>query len=110
MAQDIPNSVLGKFLSLEMLGMVVVVAISWGVVTTKVSGLEREYEKSKSVQLAVDREQGQETRAIRDEVGLINRKVDVLGNNQEHFKDQIERVDDRLDLILDILEKKDVKE
>jgi hypothetical protein len=38
------------------------------------------------------------------EVNQINRKVDVLGNNQEHFKRQIESVDDRLEKIQDLLE------
>lgn len=107
--RDIPNAILGRFLTLEMLGMVFIIGVSWATITSKVSGLENQYEKSKQTQVQIDQEQGQEIKDIGHDVGLINRKVDVLGNNQEHFKSQIDRVDDRLDLILNILEK-DAKE
>jgi len=103
--KDIPNAILGRFLTLEMLGMVFIIGVSWATITSKVAGLEEQYENSKVTQLEVDKEQGQETKAIRDEVSLINRKMDVMGNNQEHFKQQIDKVDDRLDDILKILEK-----
>ncbi len=45
-----------------------------------------------------------ETGALKGEVVTINRKLDVMANNQEHFKDQIQALDGRLDRILDILE------
>ncbi len=38
--KDIPNTVLGRMLSLEFLGMLVVIGISWGSIITRVSGLD----------------------------------------------------------------------
>lgn len=102
---DIPNSVLGRFLTLEMLGMVVLIAVSWGTLTSKVSSLEGQVTDAKLVQAVDSSESKKVTDELSREVNAINRKVDVLGNNQEHFKTQIKSVDDRLERIQDLLEK-----
>ena len=102
--QDIPNSLLGKILSFEFLGMLVVLGISWGTLTAKVNGLESHVEEAKEQQIIVVQETKKETDELKREVSQINRKVDVMGNNQEHFKQQIEAVDDRLERIQQILE------
>jgi uncharacterized protein YlxW (UPF0749 family) len=102
---DIPNTVLGRFLTLEMLGMVVLIAVSWGTLTSKVSSLENQVTDAKLVQ-SVDSTQAKKvTDDLAHEVNDINRKVDVLGNNQEHFKRQIDAVDGRLERIQELLER-----
>lgn len=102
--KDIPNSVLGKILSFEFLGMLVVFGVSWGTLTNKVNSLENHVEDSKEQQVLQVIESKKVTDDLSKEVNQINRKVDVLGNNQEHFKRQIESVDDRLEKIQDLLE------
>ncbi len=101
---DIPNSVLGRFLSLEMLGMLVVVGVSWGTITSKVNSLEDHVEDAKVQQIYQVGESKKVTDDLSKEVNQINRKVDVLGNNQDHFKKQIETIDSRLEKIQDLLE------
>lgn len=101
---DIPNSVLGRFLTLEMLGMVVLIAISWGTLTSKVASLEGQVTDAKMVQSVESTASKKVTDDLSKEVNDINRKVDVLGNNQEHFKRQIDQVDQRLERIQAILE------
>lgn len=101
---DIPNTVLGRFLTLEMLGMVVLIAVSWGTLTSKVSSLENQVTDAKLVQ-SVDSTQAKKvTDDLAHEVNDINRKVDVLGNNQQHFKQQIDSVDNKLEKIQELLE------
>ena len=103
---DVPNTVLGRFLTLEMLGMVVLIAVSWGTLTSKVVSLESQITDAKLVQ-AVDRTEAKKvTDALAHEVNDINRKVDVLGNNQEHFKRQMDQVDTRLERIQELLEER----
>jgi predicted nucleic acid-binding Zn-ribbon protein len=102
--KDIPNSVLGKILSFEFLGMIVVLGVAWGTLTTKVNSLENHVEDAKVQQSEQVNESKKVTDDLSKEVNQINRKVDVLGNNQEHFKRQIESVDDRLEKIQDLLE------
>jgi len=102
--QDIPNTVLGRFLSLEMLGMIVIIGISWGTLTAKVTGLESHIEETKETHAKERVESKTVTDELSREVNQINRKVDVLGNNQEHFKRQIDSVDDRLEKIQQLLE------
>lgn len=107
MAQDdIPNSVLGRFLTLEMLGMVVLIGVSWGALTTRVNSLDSQIADAKETTAYEVAEAKKVTDNLSEEVNQINRKVDVLGSNQEHFKDQIDRVDDRLEKIQDLLEAK----
>lgn len=101
---DIPNSVLGRFLTLEMLGMVVLIAVSWGTLTSKVSSLEGQVTDAKLVQAVESSEAKKVTDDLANEVNQINRKVDVLGNNQEHFKRQIDSVDGKLEKIQELLE------
>ena len=103
-AKDISNSVLGKLLSFEFLGMIVVLGVAWGTLTTKVNSLENHVEDAKVQQIVQVNESKKVTDDLSKEVNQINRKVDVLGNNQEHFKRQIESVDDRLEKIQDLLE------
>jgi len=102
--EDIPNTVLGRFLTFEMLGMVVLIAVSWGTLTSKVSSLESQVTDAKLVQSVESTESKKVTDDLSKEVNQINRKVDVLGNNQEHFKRQIDAVDDRLEKIQHLLE------
>ena len=102
--KDLPNLTLGRFMTLEMLGMVAIIAVSWGTVTGKVSGLEDKVAETKHQQAQEGRELKQETKQLTSDVSNINRKLDVMSNNQEHFKKQIGTLDDRLDRILDILE------
>jgi len=107
MAQgDISNSVLGRFLTLEMLGMVVLIGVSWGALTTRVNSLDSQIEDAKETTAYEVAEAKKVTDNLSSEVNQINRKVDVLGSNQEHFNDQINRVDDRLEKIQDLLEAK----
>jgi predicted nucleic acid-binding Zn-ribbon protein len=102
--QDIPNSVLGKILSFEFLGMLVLLGVAWGTLTTKVNSLENHVQDAKTQQIHEVIESKKVTDDLSKEVNQINRKVDVLGNNQDHFKRQIESVDDRLEKIQDLLE------
>jgi small-conductance mechanosensitive channel len=102
--QDIPNSVLGRFLTLEMLGMVVLIAVSWGTLTSKVAGLDNQVSEAKAIQALQAAESKSVTSELSKEVNDINRKVDVLGNNQIHFKQQIDAVDDKLEKIQELLE------
>jgi len=103
---DISNSVLGRFLTLEMLGMVVLIGVSWGALTTRVNSLDSQIEDAKETTAHEVAEAKKVTDNLSSEVNQINRKVDVLSSNQEHFKDQINRVDDRLEKIQDLLEAK----
>ena len=91
-----PNITLGRFMTLEMLGMVAVIAVSWGTVTSKVAGLEERLIETKQQQVQDDNETKHETKELKEDVSIINRKVDVLSNNQEHFKRQINKLDDQL--------------
>jgi peptidoglycan hydrolase CwlO-like protein len=100
-----PNVVLGKILSIEFLGMLLVLAVSWGTLTNKVNGLEDHVEEAKQQQAHQVYEAKKTTDELSKEVSQINRKVDVMGNNQEHFKRQIDAVDDRLEQIQKTLEK-----
>lgn len=100
---DITNSVLGRVLSLEFLGMVVVMGVSWGTLTARVQGLDGQIEENKRAAMAQISELKLESSNVKNEVVLINRKLDVMGNNQDHFKDQIEGLDDRSVQILEIL-------
>lgn len=93
-------------LSLEFLGLLILVGISWGTLTAKVSGLEEKVTDQKSTQAYETVESKKVTDDLSKEVNQINRKVDVLGTNQEHFKAQINRVDDRLEKIQELLEEK----
>lgn len=103
--KDIPNTVLGRFLTMEMLGMVVLIAVSWGTLTTKVNSLDNQVAEAKQTTAYEVAEAKKVTDDLSKEVNQINRKVDVLGNNQEHFKRQIDSVDDRLEKIQTLLEK-----
>jgi uncharacterized protein YlxW (UPF0749 family) len=107
MPNDDTPSGLGRVLSVlsvEFLGLLMLVGISWGTLTSKVSGLESAVEDQKSITAQEVVQTKQVTDDLSKEVNQINRKVDVLGTNQEHFKAQINRVDDRLEKIQDILE------
>lgn len=101
---DISNSFLGKFISLEFLFMIIMTGVSWGALTQRVSGLESNILESKGVTEENISELKQEAKTNRQEVAQINRKLDVMSNNQEHFKEQIETIDRRLQEILKSLE------
>ena len=103
--KDIPNTVLGKFLSLEFLGMVVLMGISWGTLTQRVSGLDDQIAENKEVAAVQIAELKAESGNVKNEVSQINRKLDVMGNNQEHFKDSITDLSKRSEKMLEILEK-----
>jgi hypothetical protein len=103
---DMPNSVLGRFLSLEMLGMLVVIGVSWGALTARVSGLDEKLHETKEESEEKIEEVRVETMELKKDVSQMNRKLDVMGNNQEHFKDSIESLDDRTMKILDLLERR----
>jgi len=102
---DMPNSVLGRFISLEFLGMLVVIAVSWGSLTTRVSGLDEQIADNKATSSQSISEIKSETSELKKEVVDINRKLDVMGNNQEHFRDQINSMDARSMEILKLLER-----
>jgi outer membrane murein-binding lipoprotein Lpp len=102
--KDIPNTVLGKIFTFDFFLVLVALGVSWGTLSAKVNSLEGHVEESKANQLYQVSESKKVTDKLSDEVNQINRKVDVLGNNQEHFKRQIEVVDDRLEKIQQFLE------
>ena len=102
--QDIPNSVLGRFLTLEMLGMVVLIAVSWGTLTSKVSGLDNQVSEAKVIQAKESEQSRAVTTELSKEVNDINRKVDVLTNNQMHFKAQIDVMSGNLKRIEELLQ------
>lgn len=104
-ADDIPNSFLGRLISLEFLGMLVLIAVSWGALTARVSGLDNTIAEQKELQTVENTEAKKVTTELSREVNQINRKVDVLGANQEHFKNQIDSLDGKLEKIQDLLEK-----
>lgn len=101
---DIPNTVLGKFISLEFLAMLVVVGISWGAITARVAALDEKIDDHKLARMEQVSEINRQTEHLNQEVIDINRKLDVMGNNQEHFKRQIDAVDVRLEKIQELLE------
>lgn len=101
---DIPNSVLGKILSFEFLGIVFVLGLSWATLTSKVDALDSRVEEHKSERVEQLAEIKGQTQKLSVELNDVNRKLDVMGNNQQHFKTQIETLDKRLDRVLDILE------
>jgi FtsZ-binding cell division protein ZapB len=103
--EDITNDGLGKLLSLEFLAMMMALAVSWGVVTTKVDAVESQVADNKRERLIEIDELKAQTTALSNNVNQINRKVDVLGNNQDHFKKQNDSLDKRMDKMLEILEK-----
>lgn len=103
---DTPNRVLGRLnvLSLEFIGVVFVIGVSWATLSNKVAGLESQVTDAKLVQSVESTEAKKVTDDLAHEVNQINRKVDVLGNNQEHLKRQIDSVDGRLEKIQTLLE------
>lgn len=101
---DMPNTVLGRFLSLEMLGMLVMIGVSWGSLTSRVSGLDIQVTQDKQDSAKAVSEIKSETSELKKDVALINRKLDVMGNNQQHFKEQIDGLDDRSVQILEVLQ------
>lgn len=103
--EDIPNSVLGRLLSLEFLGMLVVIGISWGSLTTRVSGLDDQIASDKALSTESVKQLKDDTGELKDEVIDINRKLDVMGNNQEHFRAQVTAMDKRSMEILKLLER-----
>jgi hypothetical protein len=101
---DMPNTVLGRFISLEFLGMLVVMGISWGTLTARVQGLDERVADNKEVASVQIAELKAESSNVKNEVTQINRKLDVMGNNQEHFKESITDLNNRSGQILQILE------
>lgn len=101
---DLPVTVLGRFLTLEMLGMVVLIAVSWGTLTAKVNSLDDQVSDAKDLTAYEVQEAKKVTDSLSSEINQINRKVDVLGANQDHFNNQIEQIDTRLERIQVLLE------
>lgn len=104
MSGDIPNSVLGKILSFEFLGIVFVLGLSWATLTSKVDALEERVEDNKEDGVHQLAEIKGQTQKLSTDLNDVNRKLDVMSNNQLHFKAQIDTLDKRLEKVLDILE------
>lgn len=102
---DFPASFWRKVVSIEFLSILFLIGLSWGALTSKVMSLESQVQDQKQAQNKDTSDAKQVTDELSKEVNTINRKVDVLGTNQEHFKVQIERMDDRLERIQTILER-----
>lgn len=105
MSED-EQSLWRKVVSIEFLSVLFLIGVSWGTLTMKVSGLENQVTDQKTEQQKDLGDAKKITDDLSKEVNQINRKVDVLGTNQEHFKGQIERMDDRLERIQTLLEAK----
>ena len=105
MQQDIPNSVLGKILSFEFLGLVFILGISWATLTSKVGALEERVEDNKEERVQQLTEIKGQSQKLSVDLNNLNRKLDVVSNNQLHAKQQIDALDKRLEKVLDILER-----
>lgn len=105
MADDMTNKALGKFLSLEFLVLLVVSGIAWGTVTSTVADIEQDVQDH-DVRHTIDvRELEAEQQKLNKEIGHVNRTLDVLENNQEHFKQRFDKVEADVDKMLEILQK-----
>lgn len=71
---DITNRVLGRFLSAEVLTLLIVGGMAWGSLTTEVDALDGEVS-----------EVHQDQKEAREDVNEINSRLDVIQTNQEHF-------------------------
>lgn len=103
--EDITNDGLGKLLSLEFLAMMMALAVSWGVITTKVDAVENQVADNKRERFIEINELKAQNDAVSKDVNTINRKLDVMGNNQDHLKKQVDSLDRRIDKVLEILER-----
>jgi FtsZ-binding cell division protein ZapB len=102
---DISNLLLGKIMSVDFLIVIVAMGVGWGTLTQRVSGLDNKIEANKLMASAEIIELKAESSNVKQEVSQINRKLDVMGNNQEHFKEQITGLDQRSVQMLRILQK-----
>lgn len=85
---EVTNSFLARLMSVDFLAMLFIGAIAWGVLSEKVEGLEESQRESKAQIL-------QSIKQTAD----INVMLGSMTANQENFKDQIEKVDKKLDAI-----------
>lgn len=112
MGSDITNKGLGQFITMELVITLIVAGIAWGALSTKVTALSTEVTateirsatraKADDARLA---EFSKEQREIERSLAKANRKLDVLENNQDHFKRRFEQVEKNNAKILDILQR-----
>lgn len=101
---DITNIGLGKCLTLENLIMVVALGVAWGTLTANVNALDKRVDENKVARNEQMKDVKSDQIEMRAEVNMINRKLDVMTNNQENFKGQISGQDRKLEKILNTLE------
>lgn len=107
--KDISNMVLGKIMSFDFLVVLVVMGIGWGTLTQRVSGLDAKIDENKIMATAEIVDLKSEYKSVNREVSSISRKLDVMGNNQEHFKDQLAGLESRSVQVLNILQKEQMR-
>jgi len=85
---EVTNSFLARLMSIDFLAMLFIGAIAWGVLSEKVEGLEESQRESKA----------QISQSIK-QTADINVMLGAMTANQDNFKDQINKVDQKLDAI-----------
>lgn len=81
--REISNNALAKIDWVGFATLLVIGGIAWGSVTQRLEATENSA-----------RVQGDSLEELRKNVSDIERKLDVMGNNQGHFKAQIDRIRD----------------
>lgn len=106
MAPDYTNKTIAKLMSLDFLTLIAIVGIAWGAMTVKVESLEESHDEDKEVTKEALLEIKMDNKELTTEVIENTRKLDVIGNNQQHFREQIDHINNSLDTIRKILEEK----
>jgi len=95
-ANDGANAFIRRFVTVEFLGVLVVVGISWGSLASDVSTHNAQH-------AAEVHELKQEQKALAHNVHEVDRKLGVIETNQDHFKEQLKQQREKQEETLRIL-------
>ena len=103
MPGDVSNTWLGKLMSVEVLGLLMLGAIAWGALTSNVQAIDDKQSSHKVEHTADITRISAEQKQTRIELNSARNTLTVIGTTQVHILKEQEKQGEKLDDILDII-------